>query len=71
MTPTMPFNKVLEAADHLSEDEQHQLVDILSRRLAESARRQIAADIRESRKEFAEGRCTSATPDEIMREILK
>ena len=31
----------------------------------------VAAEIREARKEFAEGRCVPATPEESMREIVK
>jgi hypothetical protein len=36
---------------------------------AESAR--LAADVKEAELEFAEGRCSPATPEEIMREIME
>jgi hypothetical protein len=71
MTPVVPFAEVLEAADHLSRDEQEELIAIMQRRLAHAARQQLAAEVQEARQEFAQGRCSPATPDELMREILK
>ena len=71
MMQEMPFADVLEAADHLSSDEQEELIAILHRRLALAARKQLVADVQDARREFAEGKCKAATPDEIMREILK
>jgi 16S rRNA C1402 N4-methylase RsmH len=66
----MRFAEVLEAADHLSTDEQMELVEVLRKRIVEQRRKEIAQDIREARKEFAAGRSQPATPDEILREIL-
>jgi uncharacterized protein YciW len=71
MTHVLPFGEVLEAADHLSQDEQEELIAILHRRLAQAARQRLAAEVQEARKEFAEGHCLPVTPDEIMREISK
>lgn len=71
MTKLLPFREVLEAADHLSPDEQEELVAILHRRLAHAARQRLAAEVQEARQEFAEGRCSPATPGELMSEILK
>ena len=71
MTHVLPFGEVLEAADRLSHDEQKQLVAILHRRLAEAARRRLVAEAQEASLEFAEGRCTPTTPEDLMREILK
>lgn len=71
MTHVMPFGEVLEAADHLSHDEQQELIAILNRRLAQAIRQRVAAEIQEARQEFAEGHCLPASPDELMREILK
>ena len=70
MTPVSPFGEVLEAADQLSQEEQEELVAILHRRLAQAARQRLAGDVQEARQQFAEGRCSPATPDELMREIL-
>lgn len=71
MAQVLPFNEVLEAADHLSQDEQEELIAILHRRLVQANRRRLAMEIQEARQEFAEGRCVAATAEEIMREILK
>jgi ribosomal protein S4 len=71
MADVLPFREVLEAADRLSEDEQEELIAILHRRLAQAARQRLAAEVQEARQEFAEGRCSPVTPDELMREILK
>ncbi len=71
MPQTIPFGEVLEAADQLSPDEQQELAAILNRRLAQAARQRVAADIQEARQEFAAGRCVPATPDELVREIMK
>ena len=71
MAHALQFGEVLEAADHLSHDEQVELVGILHRRLAQASRQRLVAEIKESRQEFAEGRCLPTTPDELVREIMK
>ena len=71
MAETLAFGEVLEAADHLSQEEQEELIAILHRRLAQAARQRLVADVQEARRDFAAGRCLPATPDELMREILK
>jgi hypothetical protein len=71
MTPALPFAEVLEAADRLSAEEQEQLIAILHRRRAEAARRRLATEIQEARQDFAAGRCTPTTPEELMNEIAK
>lgn len=71
MNHIMPFGEVLEAADHLSQDEQQELIAILNRRLAQALRQRVKGEIQEANQEFAEGRCSPASPDELMREILK
>lgn len=71
MTQRMRFDEVLDAADQLSLDEQRELIAILNRRLALAGRQRLLEEVQEARKDFAEGRCLPATPDEIMRDILK
>ena len=71
MSSGMPFSEVLEAAGHLSQDEQQELIAILNRRLAQAIRQRIAAEIQDARQAFAEGRCSPRSPDELMRESLK
>ena len=70
MTQPLRFGEVLDAADQLSPDEQRELIAILNRRLALAGRQWLVDEVEEARKDFAEGRCSPATPDEIMREIL-
>ena len=70
MTQPLRFDEVLDAADQLSPDEQRELIAILNRRLALASRRRLVDEVEEARKDFAEGRCLPATPDEIMRKIL-
>ncbi len=71
MTEGMPFGEVLEAADHLSPEEQEELIAILHHRLAQTARHRLVAEVQEACQEFSEGRCSPTTPDELMREILE
>ena len=65
------FAEVLEAADALSVDEQETLVQILSRRVTELRRSELAKDIAKAREEFQRGGCRPAGPDELISEILK
>lgn len=70
MPHLLPFGEVLEAADSLSPDEQEELISILHRRLAQAARQRLVVESQEARREFDEGRCSIASADELMREIL-
>ena len=71
MIPSMPFGEVLEAANQLTPEDQQALIAILHRRLTQMGRQQLVAEVQEARKEFDSGQCRPATPDELMREILK
>jgi hypothetical protein len=71
MAHVLQFGEVLEAVDHLSQDEQEELIGILHRRLVQASRQRLVSEIKESRREFAEGRCVPTTPSELMREIMK
>ena len=71
MPQSMPFADVLEAADHLSDDEQLELIAILNRRLAEAGRARLVREVAQSRNEYARGEHKVVTPDELMREILE
>lgn len=64
------FGEVLEATDKLSLDEQHTLIEILQRRLRERRRVIIAKNIQAAKTEFEQGDCESATPSEIIKDIL-
>jgi hypothetical protein len=66
----MPFGEVLEIVDQMSLEEQEAIIEILRQRLAEEGRKRIAADIEESRAEFAAGNCRLTTTDELLGELL-
>ena len=74
MENSVPFGEILEAADDLPiEDQetlQETLVEVLKSRLRDRRRAELAKAIQQADKEFAEGGCRPATPDELMREIL-
>jgi hypothetical protein len=70
MNNTVIFGEVLEAVGRLSLDEQEALVFIVRCRLVEQGRKRSAQDIREAREEFAQGRCSPTTADDLMKEIL-
>ena len=71
MIPSMPFGEVLEAANPLTPEDQQALIAILHRRLTQMGRQRLVAEVQEARKEFDSGQCRPATPDVLMREILK
>ena len=64
------FDAVVEAADHLTLEEQQTLIEVVSRRLAERRRADIAGDVEEAQREFQSGALQPATPREIMKDIL-
>jgi hypothetical protein len=70
VSQALSFGEVLEAADGLSPDEQEELIAILRRRLAHAARQRLPGEVHEARQEFVEGRCSPATPEELMHEII-
>lgn len=61
------FDEVLDAVEHLPVEQQADLVEVVRRRLAERGRRQIVADAREARAEFAAGQTRATSVDELMR----
>lgn len=70
MTKEKSFGEVLEAAEELSLEDQEELMNVLSRRIAERRRDIIVRDIRSARGQFRKGSCRSVTPDELISEIL-
>ncbi|OFV98686.1 MAG: hypothetical protein A3H28_04480 [Acidobacteria bacterium RIFCSPLOWO2_02_FULL_61_28] len=69
MERPVPFGEIVEAADELTIEDQETLLTILKNRLRDRRRAELVKEIQEARKEFEEGRCRPATPDELMREI--
>ena len=71
MEQAISFREALEAVETLSIDEQETLVDIVQKRLIERARQRLAADIEESRLEFAQNRFQVVSVDSLMDELLQ
>jgi hypothetical protein len=69
MARRIPFDELVEAVESLPEEAQAELVDVIRRRLAERGRERVVEEVRHARKESAEGRCSFATPDDVIREI--
>jgi len=69
MTPPIRFDELLEAVERLPDEAQAELVGVIRRRLAERGRERVAGEVRQARREFAEGKCSPCTPDDLMREI--
>jgi len=65
----MSFAELLDAADHLSLEEQADLVEILTRRISERRRDELAEEIREAREDFAAGNCHPTSSAEILKNI--
>ncbi|WP_417908865.1 hypothetical protein [Candidatus Electronema sp. PJ] len=70
MNHAVSFNEVLEAADHLSLDEQESLIDLIRRRIANRRRQEIAALVSSAREEYKAGGLHPESPDEIMQSLL-
>ena len=68
MSQQNAFANALDAVEQLDADAQAELVDILSRRLAERGRERVAATVAQARNEFAAGQCQPMTAAEIVRE---
>ena len=64
------FADILEAAEELSLEEREDLIRILQNRLREQKRTELIKDVRESEKEFTQGKCQPVTPEQLMKEIL-
>jgi hypothetical protein len=65
----MSFAELLDAIDELQVDEQAELVEIVSHRLSERRRDELAKEIRQARSDFEAGLCSPMTPEEILRDI--
>lgn len=65
------FSDVVDAADHLSLEEQEELLEILRRRLAKRRRAELAREVQEAREEFATGQARPGSVDEIMDEASR
>lgn len=63
------FANILDEVDKLPIADQDVLRDILSKRIVERRRDQIASEIKESRAEYEAGGCKSVSVEDLMEEI--
>jgi hypothetical protein len=71
MNHTISLNEILEDAEKLSLEEQETLLEILNRRIINKRRTELAKDIQNAQLEFREQKTRTATPDELMNEIME
>lgn len=71
MNHIISLNEILEDAERLSLEEQETLLEILNRRITNRRRAELAKDIRDAQREFREGKTRTATPDELVNEIME
>ena len=69
MAPRIRFDELIEAVENLPEEAQAELVEVIRRRLAERGRQRVVEEVQQARREFAEGKCSETTPEDVMREI--
>ncbi|MBD2726851.1 hypothetical protein H6G96_11045 [Nostoc sp. FACHB-892] len=71
MTSISRLDQVLESIENLSVDEQETLIDLISHRLAERRRSEIAANIAQAQVEYQSGKVFRGTVTQIMDELRK
>ncbi len=68
-TQISQFNQILEMIDHLSLDEQKDIIDIVRNRQIEKRREEIAQNIAQSHQEYQQGKVFRGTIDDIIAEL--
>ncbi|MEH2206765.1 MAG: hypothetical protein V7K53_22270 [Nostoc sp.] len=71
MTSVSRLDQVLENIENLSVDEQETLIDLISHRLAERRRSEIAANIAQAQVDYQTGKVFRGTVTQIMDELRK
>jgi hypothetical protein len=69
MLDAATFDEALGAVEHLPEEQQADLVDVVRHRLAERGRQRILADARDARAEHAAGKIRAMSVEDLMGEI--
>jgi hypothetical protein len=69
MSPAVTVNKVLEEIDELDIDDRTYIHQILSSRLIETERSQIAKRAREAEDNYSHGRVKSGSVSDLMSEL--
>jgi hypothetical protein len=63
------FDELLDAVEHLSPEEQADLILVIQRRLAAQGRQRVVSDVHEARLEFDRGTARPASVQDLLREI--
>ena len=63
------FAQTLDVSESLPADQQEDVLEVLQRRLAERRRADLIATVKQSRKEFAAGKCKPMSVAAIMRQV--
>ncbi len=71
MAQTTHFNQILEMIDHLSLDEQEDLINIVRHRQIERRREEIAVNIAQAHQEYQQGKVFRGTVDDVIAELNK
>ena len=64
------FADILEAGDQLPLKDRENLIHILQNCLRDRRITDLVKDVNEAQQEFAQGKCQSVTPKQLMEEIL-
>jgi hypothetical protein len=70
MEKNISFGEILEAADHMPQEDQETLVEVLKSRLRDRHRADLVKAVQEAQAEYQQGKCRPVAPDELMGEIL-
>ena len=65
------FAQTLEVIESLPADQQEDVLEVMQRRLAERRRTELVATVKQSRKEFAAGKCKPASIAAILRQVQR
>ena len=66
----MTFAQIAEEADHLTLDEQEELLDLLRHRIHEKRRDEIVEGVQQARQEHKEGKSQAYNADALRAELL-
>jgi hypothetical protein len=65
------FAQTLDVIESLPVDEQEDVLEVLQRRLAERRRAELVTTVKQSRKEFAAGKCKPTSVAAILRQVIE
>ena len=70
MEHALRFGDVVEAADHLTFEEQEELIEIVRKRMIAKRRGDLLLDIQDSEREYQQGQCAVMTADETVKRLF-